>query len=472
MAVVHTVGRRFLPAAPSLLPGGVRRVFLLLLLPVLVAGCATFSDSMSPIERDLAAQRYDDALAVLEKQSHSERDHVLYLLNKGMIQQIRGDYAASNDAFEAAKKLMRELYATSVSEQTLTFVINDATRSYVGEEYEQVLLNVYKAINYLELGTPDEARVEALQAELKMREFAENLKSSSYSDDAFGRYMAGMIYEQLGEWSDALISYRKAYEAYKRQKVYARVPVPPFLQQDLLRLTEREGLTDENQQYRREFGIERWTSAGDLAKSGEVVFILSNGLAPILREHSRAMVDAATRIGVRISLPYYQSRPAPIGRAVVSADGASASSAVFEDIDAIARGNLDAKMPTIIARAIARQVVKVQAARATQRAVQNSNRNRENGALLGALAGLAMTAVNIATERADTRSWTTLPREIQVARIALPPGRHNVEVKLYDASGGVIATRTYPDVDVQAGGKSYLSLHWMPSQLPQPRRTP
>ena len=41
---------------------------------------------------------------------------------------------------------MDALAATSLSETTLTFVINDATQSYVGEEYEQVLLHLYKAL--------------------------------------------------------------------------------------------------------------------------------------------------------------------------------------------------------------------------------------------------------------------------------------------------------------------------------------
>lgn len=471
MAVDCPVGRRHAPAAP-LRPGWWRRAGLILVLPWLAAGCATFSDSLSPIERNLAAERYDDALAALEKQSHSSRDEVLYQLNKGMLLRMKGDYAASNEAFETAKKLMSVLYATSVSETTASFIINDATRAYAGEEYEQVLVDVYKALNYLALGTLDDARVEVLQADVKLRQIAERLKSSHYADDAFARYIAGMIYEQEGEWSDALISYRQAYEAYKKEKVYARVGIPPFLKRDLLRLTEREGLTDENEKYRKEFGIDRWTGADDLAKSGELVFILNNGLAPILREQSKGVYDPVSNIAVKIALPYYQSRPVSVARVEISAGGASAASAVVEDIDAIARDSLDAKMPAIVARAVARQVVKVMAAHKAQQAAQHSGNNRDSAALAGLIVGLAMNIANVATERADTRSWTTLPREVQIARLPLPPGQYNLVAKLYNATGDLIATRNFSNLKLQAGDKTYVSLSWMPAQLPEPRRSP
>ena len=471
MAVDRPVGRRHSPAAAPP-PGRWRRAALILLVPWLAAGCATFSDSMSPIERDMSAGRYDAALATLEKQSHASRDEVLYQLNKGMLLRMQGDYAASNNAFDVAKKLMSVYYATSVSETTSSFIINDATRAYAGEEFEQVLVDVYKALNYLALGTLDDARVEVLQSEVKLREVAERLKSSHYTDDALARYIAGMIYEQEGEWSDALISYRKAYEAYKKEKVYARIGIPPFLKRDLLRLTQREGLTDENEKYRKEFGIDQWTSADDLARSGEVVFILNNGLAPILREQAKSVYDPVSNIAVKIALPYYQSRPMSVARVEISAGGASAASAVVEDIDTIARDSLDAKMPAIVARAVARQVVKVLAARKAQQAAAHSSNNRDNAALAGLIVGLAMNIANVATERADTRSWTTLPREVQIARLPLAPGQYDVQAKLYDASGGLIATRTFSNLKLQAGDKNYISLSWMPSQLPEPRRSP
>ena len=72
--------------------------------------------------------------------------------------------------FSEAKLLAEELNALSLREQTMALTINDATRSYTGAPYELVMLNVYSALNYLELGQLDAARVETLQVDLLLGE--------------------------------------------------------------------------------------------------------------------------------------------------------------------------------------------------------------------------------------------------------------------------------------------------------------
>ena len=291
--------RRARRLAPSLLLGA---------LLLAVSGCATYSDSFRPIEQQLQAQRYDLALQELERKPHPDRDEVLYLLNRGMLTRMNRDLEASNQALEAAKQRMEALYAASVSEHALAFVINDATLSYAGEEYEQVLVRVYKALNYLEQGQPDAARVEALQIDIKLREIAERLPENRYAGDAFARYLTGLVYEELGEWSDALIAYRKAYEAYRTYRRNNAGEPPSQLKQDLLRLTSRQGLRDELAKYRKEFAIDRWMSLEELGQGGELVFLLHNGLAPIKREHAVTVVNPNSGHLIRVSLPYYQTR--------------------------------------------------------------------------------------------------------------------------------------------------------------------
>jgi hypothetical protein len=385
-----------------------------------------------------------------------------------MLQRMRGDYAASNQAFEEAKTLMDQLYGASISEHTLSFVINDATRSYTGEEYEQVLVHQYAALNYLEMGDLGAARVEALQVDVTLREVSERLPDSYYAEDAFARYLTGLIYEDLGEWSDALIAYRKAYEAYTKQQPHTHVDVPPFLKYDLLRLAERQGLTAEMKKYKAQFGIDQWPSAREQEQLGEVVFILQNGLAPILREQSSAVVDPGSGHLVRISLPYFESRPSSVTNVQVSAGERRSTAALVENIDAIARSHLQAKMPAITARAIARQIVKSKIAKEARRSARQQSDS--NDALAAVILGLGIEIAAFATERADTRSWVTLPRNIYLARLALPPGRHTVRVELYGDSNWFVAARDYPDVEVHPGRKTYLSQFWIPPNLPGRRR--
>lgn len=484
MSVGSTRASRFVPpgapsASPPARPRGARR-WIVAVLTLAASGCTTYSSSFTSIEPQLAVQQFDSALQILEKQGFAQRDEVLYLLNQGMLRRMNGDYAGSNVSLETAKGRMDALAATSVSETTLTFVINDATESYVGEEHEQVLLHLYKALNYLQLRQLSEARVEALQVDIRLREISGRFSGAQYTEDAFARYLTGMIYEELEEWSDALIAYRKAYEAYQRSAAITAVPVPRVLQYDLLRLTQRQGLVAELNKYRKEFGITSWPSVAELREQGEFVFILHNGLAPIKRERSMAVPDPGFSHIIRVSLPYYQSRPVTTTGARVSAwapadpgqrkngfTTSSASTELMENIDAIARKSLDAKMPGITTRAVARAAAKRAISRAAQRAAQNSN-NR-NDAMAALILSLGVEATTILTERADTRSWLTLPHDIQLARLPLPPGAYVVRVDFLGDGDQVIGTREYP-VIIERGRKHYFEYHYIAAGNPAARR--
>jgi hypothetical protein len=442
-------------------------IFPLATLALLFSGCASYSDSFSVIESDLAAQRFGAALETLERQRHPQRDHLLYLLNKAMLERMNGDYAASNRTFETAKARMEELRGLSLREQGQSLVINDATRSYAGEEFEQVLVHLYMALNYLQLGDRIDARVEALQVDERLREITQRLPENRYTEDALARYLTGMIYEELGERSDAMIAYRKAYEAYRRYGQNYSVAIPESLKHDLLRLSQQMGLTGEMQQYRNEFRIERWMSADELAEQGELIFLLHNGLAPIRREHAVTVPDPASGHFVRIAVPYYETRPTPVDGARVTAGGTSVSAQVAEDIRAIALKDLETKMPAITARALARAVLKAQMAKAARENARQQNQNNAGAAV----AAMAVEIAGLVTERADTRSWLTLPSRIHLARLPLPPGTYTVKVDLLGDDGQIVSTQEYANMVIRRGAKTYLSPHWIPPYVPTSRRS-
>lgn len=430
-----------------------------------LAGCATWSTSFDEIERRLAQDQYTEALAEIERQG-DRREPLLYQLNKAMTLRMAGDYQASNQAFEAAKVLMDKYSALSLREKTATFVINDAAEAYAGEEHEQVLVHLYEALNYIALGQLDDARVEALQVDLTLRAQAERA-GAAYVEDPFARYLTGMIYEDRGEWSDALIAYRKSYEAYGKRREKYGVAVPQALKNDLLRLTQYLGLTDEMRRYQKEFGITRFTDQATWREQGELVLVLHNGLAPIKREHATTVLDPASGHVIRIAVPYYEQRVPMVRAAHVVAGTGTADSEVVADIQAQAVSTLDAKMPAITARALARAVVKAQLARAAR--ARAGNRNDD---AMAALLGFGMEVANVLTERADTRSWATLPHDIQLARLMLPPGTYNVTVELLGAGSTSVGTVELPGVVIRPGHKTYISRHNIASQPVTSRRMP
>jgi len=427
-----------------------------------LGGCATYSGSFGVIEHDLAARKYDAALVNIEKESGSKKDRVLYLLNKGMVLRMKRDFVASNVAFEAAKTEMARLYAASVSENTLSVMVNDSTVSYSGDNYEQILLHLYMALNYLELGKIDAARVEALQIDEQLREFAEKSPGSKFAEDAFTLYLTGLIYEDRGEWSDAMISYRSAYKAYKKYLANYGEAMPSTLKVDLMRMAKQQGLTDELEKYKSEFGIELPSKKGVAPDQGELVFVLNNGLAPIKREKAINSFDPASGTMVRISLPVYESRRNNVVAARITVNNMQTTTELMENIDVIARRNLDEHMPAIIARSVARAVVKTVASTRARQAASN-NKNNDNGAMLGMLGALALQVAAVATEQADTRSWLTLPSNIQLGRLSLPAGSYSVKVELLGLNRQVVAIQDYPGIVIEKSRMTFLSEHWVPN---------
>jgi len=413
-----------------------------------VAGCATYGNSIAVVERDLAARQPEQALQHLQKLQVPNTDKALYLLNEGMVLHVAGKWQDSNAAFEAAQRLMDELSAVSVREQGTSLLVNDLTRSYEGEGYDKLMLHVYKALNYLALQQPFEARVEALQMDVVLRSLAEKAGKRD-PELGFARYLTGMIYEDVGEWSDAMIAYRKAYEAYQRHRRDYGVAVPESLKRDLLRLARKEGLNDELEKYQKEFAVKADVDPASTESDGargELILVFNNGLAPFKIQQGAILPDPASGRMFRISLPSFQTRPPQIAEARLSVNEQTISTEVVEDINAVALADLNAQMPAITARSLARIVAK------TKMEEQAGKDNPVAGALLNIAAVL--------TEEADTRSWSTLPYNIQLARLPLAPGRYSLKIELLDAGQRVVATRTLTDIDIRPEHKTFVSYHW------------
>ena len=169
-----------------------------MLLVLFLFGCAGYSANIRNVEQHLVTQNYQVALATLDKlYADSDRDAVLYNLNKGMLLRMNHDYSASNDAFEAAKRLMERLEAISITEQTGSLVVNYEVKSYEGEVFEKVLLHFYKILNYLELGKIYDARVEVLQTDQRLKEIKQKLSRDELPEEAWVRYMSGIVFEDI-----------------------------------------------------------------------------------------------------------------------------------------------------------------------------------------------------------------------------------------------------------------------------------
>jgi hypothetical protein len=69
---------------------------------------------------------------------------------------------------------------------------------------------------------------------------------------------------------------------------------------------------------------------------------------------------------------------------------------------------------------------------------------------------------NVLTERADTRSWLTLPKHIYIARLDVEPGVYDLKVEFLSDYGAVVDTKEYPDIRIGKKQTRYITFHRVP----------
>ena len=467
-----------------------RPVVLPAVLALLLTACATRTAYYQDMDRMTAAGDYSRAAALAEESRekvYGQKNALLYYLDRGMFLHLEGKYRESNDAFEKAKELADSYFTKSITAEASTFLVNDTMRPYYGEDFERALINVFRALNYALLGMDREALVEARQVD----HFLTTLQSkyghkNVYREDAFVRYLMGMLYENCGEANDAYISYWKALESYEEYARAYGVTAPARLAADALRLGRKLGMTDDVRELERKWGKSPETATGPGDAAGEIVVLHYNGQAPVKTDsffeisfgrawvhvegmqpqgEEAAQVEQARAIArsiiadeqVRMAFPRFTPRPyriSDVKARVLTPAGSSSTGeagALVEDIGAIAVKNLDDRIARIRVRTIARAAIKYALSRRITDSVQ-----KQNGEALGWLVEKALSAASAATELADKRSWRSLPDRIRMVRLPAEEGACGVELSFLDASGNVVERKTLGDVVVRRGRKTFV----------------
>ena len=452
---------------------------------VFIASCATRSAYYNEMNSLVSGEKYSDAAALAEKSKddvYGDKNALMYYLDRGMLLHIAGNYTESNAAFEKAKRLSRELFTKSITAEASTLLISDNMRPYYGENFERAMVNIFSSLNYVMLGQQDEALVEARQADQLLKTLQTNYGYKDvYKEDAFVRYLMGMLYENSGETNDAFISYKQALNAYKQYVKDYGVTTPQELVSDALRTGDALGLSDDTQDIRNNYkDVEQSKSQ---AGYGELVILDYNGFSPEkidsffefsfgwgwayvgqvdAKGDEQAQVQQANAIArsiasedqVRMAFPKY----IPVGYRVTgieaSVDGAgTAKGEIAEDIGKIAEKNLDDRIARVRIRAIVRSVIKFALARNISQKVEQSS-----GELSGWLAKKLLTVASTATELADKRSWRSLPDKIIVLRLQLEAGKHDVNLKFVDSNGLEVSSRVLTGVEIKPGKKTFTVL--------------
>ena len=399
-----------------------RRLILAICAALLLSGCARTLD----YNRLYAQLQNGDCRAAARHLDKSRADYgdngqLLYLLDSAMVHLQCREYETAQEKFHAAERLAEALWTESLSRQAASLVTNEYLLKYAGEDYERALINMMSAIGYLQSGQFDDALVECRRLDSLLSLFNEKYeKKNVYKEDAFGRYLSGILHEADNALDDAFIDYRKAYATYSDYESHYQTPAPPTLIEDLLRVA---GAVDRIEEVKALLPDTLDPERFQFEKTrllGKVVFLQLRGRAPV---KTQGQFILPTRNGpVSIAYPRLLLLPTACKdhRLTLSSEAGrfEAPLALAEDIGRIALKNLDDKKARIMAKTLARVVAK-------QVLIDGLSKNNDKNTEMA-----LKTALNIANlflERADTRSWRTLPGEIYMTRMFVPTGEYRVQ---------------------------------------------
>lgn len=381
----------------------------------------------------------DAALDRLDR-DNSDKD-LLYYFERGELLRTKGAWEDSRSTWLKADETVRlweedvKINGSKILGDIGSYFINDSTRRYEGRDYEKVMLSVRIALDHLALGEWDKARTEikkmhereAVIAEFRSKEMeaakkeseAKGIKTTSFKElngypietledpavrslknsyeSAFANYLAGFVYESLGEPSLASAGYRKANEMRPGEKM---------LEDSLAGLDSRRN---------RNPAVVETLFVVESGRPPEITSKTIPILLPIISRGGLSMVSTP------ISWPVVNPVDTSSVPATIGVDDKQIPLSLLTNMDLMARRALSDEMPGIIFRSSVRAITKGVA----QKAVQD---NAGSLGLFGAVLSAAATAVAVATEKADTRNWSQIPGFYSVGRLSLPAGIHKITV--------------------------------------------
>ena len=446
---------------------------------LLLASCASYRQQSADYYAELEQGNYAQAEKALNKTRllKKNRNRLLWLLEKGKLAHLQGNWVESNRHFNEADEIM-ESDRNSFGDVALSNLLNPMMKHYRAEDFEKYLVHYYKAINYMQLNDDEAALVEARR--ITLRTYMQDDKVGSkdkYKEDAFSFSLQGMIYEAANDINNAFIAYRNAVDVYlEANGRHYGTSLPTQLKKDVLRLAAQNAFTDELERYERLLGMNYQPEA--TPEGGELVLFWENGTVPVKVQEdfyfsvikgaggglffndSRGMynnipfnggvgynnddINITDLRGFHVALPRYEAQPPLYSHAVILANGKSFAFEKAEDIANLATSTLKERMLRELTNTLTRMAIKKLAEAAVRHAGSSGSSSGKSGEedrkkeqkkknQREALA-LGLQLFNMATEKADTRNWQSLPQTIYYARIPLQKGENKLVVTLQGAS--------------------------------------
>ncbi len=448
------------------------KIYFYVVLTLTLSSCAStsftdlfsnYNEQMQGVKSAQLNGNFQQALNELPERSEGNGSYGLSLLEKARLEFLASNHSQSKADFERAYQQVQyeeqaaKLQLSRGIENAAAIVSNDNATRYDIPYYEQSMLHSYQALNYLSQQDLSGALVEIRRANLvqnralkenqnalydaqkKMasKGVARNSLASKYPSmntiigevkngfqNAYTFYLSGVLYEAAGQSNDAYIDYKKALEIY---------PHNLTVQKDVWRLANKLGMDNDIQQLKKRFS-KNITQIQNLKKNqinseskqktpvanGQLVVLVEQGVIASKQEAAINLPIFTSHGDMRfysVALPVYQNRLRQYSGLSLSYQDKTYQSTEIVRLQSLAAKQLKDQMPAIVTRQVVRVIAKEEMRQ------QMSRKGGDVGNILAAL-------YNVASEKADTRSWSTLPDSIHVLRMDLPVGKHELSLRI------------------------------------------
>ncbi len=408
------------------------------ILPVLILaafalqGCQSgYRDHTKKIMHAYAGGDYITAAEISKdganKKASKQKDRIAYYLEAGRTAQAAhniDDSIAYYDAiFEEIRPYLDTKAENTITEGIATTAVNQAQSIYKATPGERILLNTLNALNYIQVGDLDAARIELNRAadwqQDAVRRYAKEIeKAQEEADKAAAE-------NNLEGTSQGVPSYLSSYYTeLDDMTAYAdfQNPFTSHLRGIFLLSTAADDGDYSNARFDLRMAASTNQNAlpaiepdltaleGSMRHATEPatwVYFMT-GAAPRLTEFR---LDIPIPIGdvnyVSAAFPRLEREPNYLPYLdVQTSDGSTARSLPIVSVENIIASEFKTRLPTIITQEIASTVAKAAATYAL----------KEGAGTWGQIVGIIYQA---ASTSADLRTWRTLPKEVQLVR--LPP---------------------------------------------------
>ncbi|MBN2456661.1 MAG: hypothetical protein JXB29_09040 [Sedimentisphaerales bacterium] len=435
----------------------------ILLLYTIIAGCNAPKSNLETFNRLLLAPGYEQsfifARSRIGKNEKPKAEDLLWTLQLGSVERLRQNHHQSTVYFDKAEEMLNFYdHQNEITSTLASTAAGDNVVPYTGQEYDGIMVNTYKALNFMITGQDELARVEFNRAldrqrrakEMFAREIEQlnnqikekegknpNLRKSienpqvkqligeeypclyefeAYPDfvNPFTTYLAGIYFNLIGDYSKAIDLLKESY---------GMVQTNSYIADDL---AAAEQILQ---------------CGGQLSNTIWVIF--ENGLGPVKEEFRIdipifLVTDKVKYVGIALPRLIFREQAYPY--LIVKTKTSSCKTQIVADMDRVIQTEFGKDFGDILTRAIISATAK--AAAQYVLAKQDSF----EGSIASALVGL----YSYATTAADVRTWTTLPKDFQVTRLNIPENRDitiippagvPLNIKIPDCSNAIVYVR-------------------------------